>query len=219
MPSKEPFPHDRHFNVKKLGAGLIEYRVIANHIQGTMFNEGTVHIQGIDKLQNLFVQEKFMTELKLMCRKYKDKSVTQLVKFLFHGCKTVPPKQIYESETGLDTRFSKNGLLGQGIYFSDNAEYSHSYAWSEKDEWGRMVYSLFVCFVLVGSSCLNVNTNTTLRLPPLKNQAVSVVDRYDSVMNTTLGHFVIYNNSYQYPAYLVRYTLAEKQKESISLQT
>lgn len=77
----------------------------------------------------MFVQEKFMTEFKLLCTKYKDKSLTQLVKLLFHGAKTVPPNQIYMSETGLDARFSKDGLYGQGIYFADNAEYSHDYAW------------------------------------------------------------------------------------------
>ena len=112
-----------------------------------------------------------MTEFKLMCKKYKDKSVTQLVKFLFHGCKTVPPNQIYESETGLDSRFSKNGVYGQGIYFADNAEYSHAYAWSEKDAIGRQVYSLFVCFVLVGSSCQLLYGDSSLRLPPIKDPA------------------------------------------------
>ena len=73
-----------------------------------------------------------MTEFKLLCTKYKEKSLTQMVKLLFHGARAVPPNQIYESETGLDARFSRDGAYGQGIYFADNADYSHTYAWQEQ---------------------------------------------------------------------------------------
>jgi len=72
-----------------------------------------------------------MTEFKLLCAKYKEKGLTQLVKLLFHGARAVSPEMIYASETGLDTRFSRDGAYGQGIYFADNADYSHTYAWVE----------------------------------------------------------------------------------------
>ena len=73
--------------------------------------------------------------------------MTQLVKLLFHGARTVPPEQIYASETGLDMRFSNAGRYGQGIYFADNATYSHHYAWTDKG-----IFYLFLCFVAVGDS-------------------------------------------------------------------
>lgn len=36
--------------------------------------------------------------------------------------------QIYNSDEGLDMRYSQDGFYGQGIYFADNAKYSHTYA-------------------------------------------------------------------------------------------
>ena len=110
-----------------------------------------------------------MTEFKLLSTKYKGKGLTQLVKLLFHGAKGVSPEMVYESETGLDTRFSRDGNYGQGIYFADNADYSHAYAWTEQDEYGKTVYTLFVCFVLVGDACLLSAGDRSLRLPPLKD--------------------------------------------------
>jgi hypothetical protein len=49
----------------------------------------------IDKLRNRPVQKKFLTELKLAIEKYKDRSLTQLVKLLFHGSKITKPDAIY----------------------------------------------------------------------------------------------------------------------------
>ena len=114
----------------RLGFGSLEFKFIADLFNRT-FTQGQAKIESIQKLQNMFVQEKFMTEFKLLCTKYKEKSLTQMVKLLFHGARAVPPNQIYESETGLDARFSRDGAYGQGIYFADNADYSHAYAWQE----------------------------------------------------------------------------------------
>ena len=45
----------------------------------------------VEKLRNRAVQKKFLTELKLACEKHKGKSLTQLVKLLFHGSKNTKP--------------------------------------------------------------------------------------------------------------------------------
>ena len=73
------------------------------------------------------MQKKFLTEIELSCEKYKSKSLTELIKLLFHGTKSVSPKEIYESSTGLDMRFSRPGFFGQGIYFADTPNYSNAY--------------------------------------------------------------------------------------------
>ena len=65
--------------------------------------------------------------------KFRQKSPSQLIKLLFHGSGRggVNPAEIYKSEEGLDFRFSKFGLFGQGTYFADNSAYSHTYTSQE----------------------------------------------------------------------------------------
>ena len=48
--------------------------------------------------------------------------------FLFHGS-TAKAKQIYNSEEGIDLRFSgDSNLWGKGVYFSTAASYSNLYS-------------------------------------------------------------------------------------------
>ena len=49
-------------------------------------------------------------------------------KLLFHGTSGTDPKLVYDSEEGLDMRFSNDGMWGRGIYFAVNSSYSNSYA-------------------------------------------------------------------------------------------
>ena len=50
-----------------------------------------------------------------------------MTQFLFHGSKVLA-KDIYNSEEGIDMRFSnENSLWGRGTYFSTTAFYSNSY--------------------------------------------------------------------------------------------
>ncbi len=77
------------------------------------------------------MQKKFLTEIELSCEKYKSKSLNELVKLLFHGTKSFTPKEIYEGNQGLDMRFSRPGLFGQGIYFADTPNYSNTYAYHD----------------------------------------------------------------------------------------
>ena len=50
---------------------------------------------------------------------------------MFHGTGRggSEPRLIYESEEGLDIRFARAGMFGTGIYFADNAGYSHTYTY------------------------------------------------------------------------------------------
>ena len=68
-----------------------------------------------------------MTRLRTDCFKYKNKTLSQLVKVLFHGSRGARSETIYAGEEGLDIRFAGQGAYGQGIYFADNAAYSHNY--------------------------------------------------------------------------------------------
>ena len=51
---------------------------------------------------------------------------------------------------------------------------------------------MFLVFVLAGNAVKLSNRDTTLRLPPLLPG--SQIERYDSVMNGTGDHTIIYSN-------------------------
>lgn len=151
LPSQQTGPDGKLFWMEQLHDGSLE-RFMIQHLFTTTLRK-QCQILSVSKLHNKFVQEKFLMELKLACStKYRDKSLSQLVKLLFHGTNTTNPKDIWQSEQGLDMRFSRDGMYGQGIYFADNAEYSHRYAFHTQEN-GMTVHSLFMCFVLTGDSC------------------------------------------------------------------
>jgi len=82
----------------------------------------------------------------------------------------VDPEKIYSSEDGLDMRFSNNGMYGTGIYFADNALYSHTYAFKSPAD---NTFKMFVCFVLTGDACMMNQPDNSLKLPPLKDATKS----------------------------------------------
>jgi Poly(ADP-ribose) polymerase catalytic domain len=105
-------------------------------------------IKRIDKVFNCVLYEKFINEFKRMIRKYPGFQVTDILKHLFHGSRGTDPKLIYGTEDGLDIRFSNSGVYGQGVYFADNAQYSHTYHHpTSKGE-----CQMFLALVLVGDS-------------------------------------------------------------------
>ena len=111
------------------------------------------------------MQKKFLTEVELSCEKYKGKSLTNLIKLLFHGSKNTNPKDIYESNQGLDMRYSSQGFYGQGIYFADTPNYSDGYAHVCNEIYNSdyKMKKMFLCFVLVGDACEMIQHDTSLR--------------------------------------------------------
>lgn len=151
----------------------------------------------IEKVYNCVLYEKFMNEFKRMLRKYPKLQVTDMVKHLFHGTRATAPKLIAETEDGLDLRFSNSGMYGQGIYFADNSQYSHSYHHPAKDGNCQM----FMALVLVGDSI--TLPPAQFRIPP--NKTNSTTERYDSINNGEGGHYIVYDNVKCYPGYIITY--------------
>lgn len=93
-------------------------------------------IVDIAKVYNPSIYSKFETECTRMIKKHldptsstygiaKDKlSYEKMFRFLFHGTQANDPELIYNSEDGLDIRFSRAGMMGQGIYFAEDPAYS-----------------------------------------------------------------------------------------------
>ena len=119
------------------------------------------------------------------------------MKHLFHGTNQTDPKLIYSCEDGLDIRFSNAGAYGNGIYFANNATYSHSF--THRKQGGEC--QMFLGLVLVGDSVQAQPGQ--YRIPP--NKPGSLTERYDSINNGNAGHFIIYDNAKAYPGYLITY--------------
>ncbi|CDW84239.1 poly adp-ribose polymerase member 14-like protein [Stylonychia lemnae] len=156
------------------------------------------NILRIEKIYNCVIYERFVNEYKRMLRKYTNLQPSQILKHLFHGTKETQPQLIYESETGLDIRFSRKGLYGEGVYFADNSAYSNTYCSKTTCNESQM----FLALVLVGDSVYQPQ-NQSIRIPPLK--PISRTDRYDSINNGQGGHYIIYDNLKSYPGYLITY--------------
>ena len=109
---------------------------------------GLPKIKKIEKLYNCVIYEKFINEFKRMIKKYPQKQVGDIMKHLFHGSNQTDPKLIYQSEDGLDIRFSNAGAYGNGIYFANNSAYSHSFTHRGRNGECQM----FMCLVLIGDS-------------------------------------------------------------------
>mmetsp|Transcript_19316 Transcript_19316/g.18460 ORF Transcript_19316/g.18460 Transcript_19316/m.18460 type:complete len:138 (-) Transcript_19316:25-438(-) len=137
-----------------------------------------------------------MNEFRRMLRKYPEYQITDIMKHLFHGTSGTNPKIIYESEDGLDIRFSNAGAYGQGIYFANNSGYSNNYAFAR-----GQTRQIFLAMVLVGDS-VKLNGGN-YRIPP--NKPGSQTERYDSINNGPGGHYIIYDNTKSYPGYLITF--------------
>ena len=132
-----------------------------------------------------------------MLRKYPHLQIDDILKHLFHGSRDTAPNLIYETETGFDPRFSNSGMYGRGIYFADNANYSSAYAHSA----GKGSFQMFLGLVLVGETV--ALPPGQYDLPPLKNG--SLTERYDSINNSSSGHYIVYDTIKSYPGYLITY--------------
>ena len=94
-------------------------------------------------------------------------------------------------------------MYGTGIYFADNAQYSHSYTYVNQ----QGVYQMFVCFVLPGLSAYDPPNPSSLRIPPLRDEYSNSIERFDTVTNRDRSHVIVYSNAKAYPAYLINYTI------------
>lgn len=149
-------------------------------------------------MYNEVVYEKFLVELRRMIKKYEGVEVRKYMKHLFHGTSNTEPSFIYKSENGFDSRFSKPGLYGTGIYFANAAGYSLNYVHRNKEGFYQMIYGL----VLVGDST-TARKNNDIKMPPLKPN--SEIERFDAIRDENSGHYIVYDNLKAYPAYIITF--------------
>jgi hypothetical protein len=112
---------------------------------------------------------------------------------------------------GFHTAFANSGLWGYGLYFAENASYSHDYAYN----CAPGVKSMLLTKLIVGTET-QLPADRNRRIPPVMQHGSSR-RRYDTVTGVTNGSkvYIVYENGRAYPEYLVTYryaTQADQQR-------
>ena len=172
-----------------------EWREVVAAIRETMPQARLVSIK---RIQNKELYEEYDHKKQRMIKKNKPLNERNL----FHGSRNTQPTLIYESDKGIDFRFSGEGLWGQGAYFAEKASFADLYSYKSPHSHRE----IFMATVLTGETCWMTKEDKTLRIPPLKPG--SSTERYDSVSAYHDGGsniFVVYEHDMAYPVYLILY--------------
>jgi len=140
--------------------------------------------------------------------------------FLFHGTSAKSIEHI--AHQGLDDRIAKDGMLGSGIYFSENSSKSDEYITPD----AHHNCSVFLCRVLLGIPFVTMRNLEKIRRPPCRNGDFGICghSRADSVLaeckrtSNNAGclleryrEFVVYDRSHCYPEFLITFKRVKQE--------
>ena len=190
-------PQSEELELKELNSVTPEWSIVSQHFHCTL---RSAKIIKIERVQKKWLWEKYFRHSERM--KTTNGGIIN-EKLLFHGTRTTPPSSIYRGEEGFDMRFSKAGMWGTGNYFAADASYSDGYAHHLPN---TRIKQMFLAKVLTGNS-IQLHSNHTLRLPPVKEKLRTGDIRYDTVRGNTGGSdvYIAYSNEKAYPFYLISY--------------
>jgi len=141
----------------------------------------------IEKNNNPLLEQKFQERSK--------KLTAQNIKYLFHGSNDKAYDNILE--TGFDLEYSSpHGLLGKGIYFAEDASYSHGYGRMTKTNIGKINHLLY-CKVNLGKTCKG---HTGIFETP---------SGYDAV-HSDGRTYAVFDNYQGVPQYIIYYLVEDK---------
>lgn len=113
-----------------------QYQMVVRHFKESVKNE----IVRIEKINNLQLQSEFETA----CGS-ESESESEL-RWLFHGSSN--DNYVSIAKGGFDISRSKNGLLGKGVYFAENASYSTGYTNQIQEKSGtNIIGNILLCKV------------------------------------------------------------------------
>ena len=147
----------------------------------------------LTRIQNKYLMDHYLTTLQKRQELYVEVNLNR--KYLFHGTGSVNPQVIYrDSDTGFDLQYAKiEGLYGSGLYFANDASYSHK-GYAHKVDMNK--FQLLLADVFIGNPYVS----------PTKKSLVKAPNGFDSVQSADL-FYVVYNNFHSYPLYLIEYSL------------
>jgi len=192
--------------VENLPNGTEEFSKVADLFYLTMprrakgINEEITEITSIEKIWNPALRRNWDHELQnvMLANDYQEIRYTRM---LFHGTGNCDPSIIYEDDKGFLINYaSDDGLWGRGVYFAQDASYSHKYSFRTKEGICKMILAQ----VITGDG-INLDEDRNIRLPPLKDE--SGKKRFDCVIGMRHGTFiyVCYDNGRAYPTYVIGY--------------
>jgi len=167
-------------------------------------NEDITEIVCIEKICNPNLRRNWRHELENV-RIANDSQDIIYTRMLFHGTGACDPRIIYEDDKGFLINFaSDDGLWGRGVYFAQDATYSHKYSFRTPTN----TYKMILAQVITGDG-IHLDEDRNVRLPPLKDE--SGKKRFDCVIGMRHGTFiyVCYDNGRAYPTYVIEYIRRE----------
>ena len=192
---------ETEFKIILLDPEKSEFARIAEKFFKTMPN---AEIMSIEKIQNRDLWRKYSDRAQQIKNEPQMQNCKE--KLLFHGTRNTDPKEIYKGDSSFDSKFSRQGMWGNGNYFAVNASYSNGFAHSVH---GTDMKKMLVAFVLTGLSCYR-ESDRNLTMPPYRSEQddpSGIRRRYHSVNGVTGGTtvYITYDNNQAYPAYVITY--------------
>jgi len=122
-------PQETRFNTVSVAVGSEEVQVALSSVR---WFDGMPNstILSVTRIENDALHQQYMRR----CWSLQDESDMEfgdLETLLCHGTSQTPPSDVAAS--GVDFRYSNEGLMGRGAYFADNPCYSHSFAHAHAD--------------------------------------------------------------------------------------
>ena len=172
-----------------------EFQLIKERVTKTM---SSIEIIRIEKSINPYLlsnYKRIIEDLGLSCETDSfDFDPKSNENYMFHGSSNDTYSHILEK--GFDLSYSKpTGLLGQGIYFAENASYSTGYAQLISTDEGA-IKNMLLCRVLIGKS-----TEGSTGLTKLPKGYHSSKSKYDSI-------YAVFDNFQAYPEYIIYYKIS-----------
>ena len=174
-----------------------EWNEIVSQVKVTLT---TADVTGVERIQNRPLWERYCLEGRQMSSRNNGETNER---YLFHGTRSTDPRQVVQSDSGIDFRYSarNNRLMwGNGAYFAENASYSNSYSY----DLGNRRKQMLIVSVLTGISYhCGKRKEPHLTKPPER-----VPNRlYDTVYGESAGSgiYVVYDHFKSCPAYLITY--------------
>jgi hypothetical protein len=196
----------------QVGRSSPEFRAVRDRMAATM---PAASITKLERVQNVDLWDYYCLRRERMMKLAGGVEPNEVS--VWHGTGTTDPKAIYEDrQDGFMMQFCTSGMWGRGLYFAENASYSHNYAHGFAGAHGALgaigpgKRQFMLAKLLSGDEIRVMPNDNTLKMCPERAGAgdPQARKRYDTVTGETNGSkvFIVYENGRAYPEYLVTYT-------------